>query len=102
MTGSADIPNDPGALGALLRQYRDALAYHGRLLHEERALVEPRVIRLMDVFAGRAAEDFHERWIRDDARLKEDEGRIERLLRLLDAKAATLEDLDRPGGPAGD
>ena len=93
---------DPGSLGMLLRQYRDALAHHGRVLREERALVEPRVVALMDVFAGRAAEDFHERWVRSNARLEEDEGRIERLLRLLDAKAADLEDLDHPAEPAGD
>ena len=89
---------DPGTLAEALRGYRDALVRHARVLREERALVEPRATALLDVFEGRAAEDFRERWIRTGRRMDEDAERLDRILHLLDAKALDLGGVDAPGG----
>lgn len=94
MTGNAI---DPGALAEAVSRYRDALARHADILREERALIGPPTAALLDVFEGRAAGDFRERWIRTGRRLDEDEERLARILRLLDSKLRDLRALDQPG-----
>jgi len=87
----------PGALAEAVSSYRDALARHADILREERALIAPPTAALLDVFEGRAAEDFRERWIRTGQRLDEDEERLARILHLLDIKLRDLRALDQPG-----
>ena len=89
------LPLDPGALAAALQRLATALTRHAQVLRRERELLEPRIVALMDVFKGRAAEDFHERWIRSAQGMDDDDERLARIVHLVEGKAGTLTDADR-------